>query len=271
MEIGINELFEMLSSNNDEKIQKIGIEEGKKIKNLHFLMQPIGEKSSWENCARIIVQKSDEILSEYDLFLFEWLQDENWPGFEIIYNRIKTMPAELIHSSYIYSIKKAIKEKHESKCDTWLITLLELADNKKLYNILEKKEKKIIKKYMRKYKKTLEERKAWQKEWYDNVEKNYFPLKLEVIDDNEILKTEDVFLKEYKNTFNKMKHLLPNGYEEESYEEIFKTYLHNTKMLLPNEIQDKISDIRLLTLGKVLRKEYNLIGEVVKFVKTSKK
>ena len=30
MEIGINELFEMLSSNNDEKIQKIGIEEGKK-------------------------------------------------------------------------------------------------------------------------------------------------------------------------------------------------------------------------------------------------
>ena len=119
MEIGINELFEMLSSNNDEKIQKIGIEEGKKIKNLHFLMQPIGEKSSWENCARIIVQKSDEILSEYDLFLFEWLQDENWPGFEIIYNRIKTMPAELIHSSYIYSIKKAIKE--ISKADTLII------------------------------------------------------------------------------------------------------------------------------------------------------
>ena len=263
MEIGINELFEMLSSNNDEKIQKIGIEEGKKIKNLHFLMQPIGEKSSWENCARIIEQKSDEILSEYDLFLFAWLQDENWPGFEIIYNRIKTIPAELMHSSYIYSIKKAIKEKHESKCDTWLITLLELADNKKLYNILEKKEKKIIKKYMRKYKKALEERKVWQKEWYENVEKNHFPLKLEVIDDDKNLKTEDIFSKEYKNTLNKVKHLLPKGNEEETYGEIFKTYLHNTKMLLPNEIQDKISDIRLLTLGKVFRKEYSIIEKVI--------
>lgn len=36
MEIGINELFEMLSSNNDEKIQKIGIEEGKKNKKSTF-------------------------------------------------------------------------------------------------------------------------------------------------------------------------------------------------------------------------------------------
>ena len=49
MSIGINELFEMLNWNNDEDIQKKGIEEGMKIKYISILIQPIEDKSIWEN------------------------------------------------------------------------------------------------------------------------------------------------------------------------------------------------------------------------------
>ena len=53
----INELFEMLDSNNDAEIQIAGIEEAKQIKFFSILFQPVENKSVWENCAKVIVTK----------------------------------------------------------------------------------------------------------------------------------------------------------------------------------------------------------------------
>ena len=64
MSLGINELFEMLNWNNDEKIQKRGIEEGKKVKHISAFFQT-GDKNIWENCAKIIASHSDEELKIY--------------------------------------------------------------------------------------------------------------------------------------------------------------------------------------------------------------
>ena len=131
MLVDINILFEMLDINNDISIQQKGIEEGKKVKYLSVFMQPIESKNVWENCAKIIVSKSDEELDKYMFFLMEWLQDENWSGFDIILNRLKKMPESMIVDDYSYFIKKAVKEDID-----WLERLSYLSENKKLYQML---------------------------------------------------------------------------------------------------------------------------------------
>ena len=49
MAMGIDQIFDMLSWNNNEEIQRQGIQEAKKIKHLSVLFQPIESKSIWEN------------------------------------------------------------------------------------------------------------------------------------------------------------------------------------------------------------------------------
>lgn len=100
MDMGIDQIFEMLSWDNEEKIQAKGIEEAKKIKHLSVLIQPIESKAIWENCAKVLASKNDQELAGYLIDLFEWLQDMNWPGAEIIYERLKMMPKENIKTCY---------------------------------------------------------------------------------------------------------------------------------------------------------------------------
>ena len=113
----INEVFEMLNWNNSEEIQQKGIEEASKIKYISILFQPVENKGIWENCARVIAQKSDEVLSTYMIMLFEWLKDANWPGFFVIYNRIKKMKPDNIYPDYSYCIAMAKKQNDESWLD----------------------------------------------------------------------------------------------------------------------------------------------------------
>lgn len=107
MDIGIDQIFEMLSWNNDERIQAQGIEEAKKIKNLSLFFQPIESKSIWENCAKVLVSKTDDELKLYLLDLFKWLQDMNWPGADIVYERLKSMPIQHIETAYKISLSIA--------------------------------------------------------------------------------------------------------------------------------------------------------------------
>lgn len=139
--MGIDEIFDMLNCNNDIEIQKKGIEEGKKIINFCILFQPIETQEIWENCAKIIATKSDKILMNHSSLLFKWLQDENYPGYDIILNRIKLIPVDLMKLSYYYAIRDAIKYQNKK----WLKNLSELLENKDLYDSLGKKYKKIIK------------------------------------------------------------------------------------------------------------------------------
>jgi hypothetical protein len=132
MSIDINQLFEMLSWNRDEQTQKKGVEEASNIKYLSVLIQPIEDKSIWENCAKVLAKKSDKDLELYLMYLFKWLQDANWPGFEIIYNRIKKMPALIIISAYSCSIRNAIKIDD----DIWLDYLSGFIDDRDLRMLL---------------------------------------------------------------------------------------------------------------------------------------
>ncbi len=102
----INEVFDMLSS-CVEADQKKGMIEASKIKYLSVLIQPIEDKSIWLNCARVLVTKTDDELIPYIVSLFEWLQDMNWPGSDLIYNRLIRIPPKSIELPYSISLKRA--------------------------------------------------------------------------------------------------------------------------------------------------------------------
>lgn len=98
------------------------INEAKKYKYLYPFIQPyIPNKSKvvWEPCAKVIAFKSDEELEPYLNQLFEWLQDMNWPGADIIYDRLLQMPFSLIEDAYNFSCSRA----ERNNDNPWLMAL----------------------------------------------------------------------------------------------------------------------------------------------------
>ena len=116
----INQVFCMLSWDSDEKTQQKGIREAQEIKYLSVLFQPIESKSVWENCAKVLASKSDDELKLYIFRMFQWLQDMNWPGAEIIYRRLLEMPAEMLAWRFQRSLADAIALKD----NPWISCLL---------------------------------------------------------------------------------------------------------------------------------------------------
>ena len=120
---------QLTTEENEAKAQK-GIDTAKQIKNLFPFMQPIvvppeKSKSVWEPCAKVIAMRSDEELEPYLFMLLEWLQDTNWPGALIIYDRLIRMPYSLLEFPYTYSRKMA--EQTNDTC--WLGTLEDLYED----------------------------------------------------------------------------------------------------------------------------------------------
>jgi hypothetical protein len=77
----------------DEVIQEIV---GRPGFEYSLLLQPLGRKRCWENCALIFCKAPDEIVIKHLDGLFEWLQDLNWPGAEAIMARLERLPASIL-------------------------------------------------------------------------------------------------------------------------------------------------------------------------------
>ena len=118
--ITIDQIFEMISWDSEKKTQLIGIEKAKSIINLSVLFQPTESKSVWENCAIIISSKTNEQLKPYVISMFEWLQDMNWPGANIIFNRLLQMPFDMLELPY-----KTVYKMAEKNDDIIWITVLQ--------------------------------------------------------------------------------------------------------------------------------------------------
>ena len=127
-------LLKKLNWNNPIEIQREGIREGLKEKDLTIFMTPYvpGEfnlsKQVWENCARILYQKSDEELTPYLENLFEWLQDLNVPGALIISKRLYEFSKNNIF--LFEEVKnKCIKRATKSNDKIWIDVINEIKDN----------------------------------------------------------------------------------------------------------------------------------------------
>lgn len=122
MEVNIDKIFEYLSWENSNEIQKHGIKLANNINNLSVLIMPIENKSIWENCAKILISKSDEELRMYLFKLFEWLKDMNWPGAYLIYDRLICISSEIFLPAYQYNLSVA----KQMKDSAWEIVLNDL-------------------------------------------------------------------------------------------------------------------------------------------------
>lgn len=88
----IDTIMRMIDWNNSETEQQRGIEMAREVTCLKAFFQPFGpgyNKNVWENCARILYERSDEELEPYISDMLIWLQDLNWPGAETILKRLK--------------------------------------------------------------------------------------------------------------------------------------------------------------------------------------
>jgi len=142
MNVDVNQLFEMLES-DDEDVQYKGIDEAAKVKYLSIFILPIESKGLWENCARVLANRTNEELELYLPWLFEWLKDANWPGFDIIYKRIQSMPTRFIALEYQCAVKKALQCMDEM----WLEWMSGLISNQELLSSLPPDQQKLMKNY----------------------------------------------------------------------------------------------------------------------------
>ncbi len=127
----LDEIYESFiwdaSYTNEEYESKItvGINEAKKYKYLYPFIQPlipVESKIIWGPCARVIASKSDEELKPYLYLLFEWLQDLNWPGACVIFDRLLKMPFSLLENELNYCKHRAEKDNDQ----LWLRALEDL-------------------------------------------------------------------------------------------------------------------------------------------------
>ena len=80
--------LEMMDCSQPKVVQERGTELAARLNIIHFLMPDgtLHNKNMWENCAKVVSQKSDEELKP---FLFSLLQDARWPGALIVAERLK--------------------------------------------------------------------------------------------------------------------------------------------------------------------------------------
>lgn len=88
----IDYIMSLLDWNNDIAEQERGVILAREIKCFNVFFQPgcsFYGKNVWDNCARIISEKTDEELAPYLPEMMVWLQDMNWPGAFCILDRLK--------------------------------------------------------------------------------------------------------------------------------------------------------------------------------------
>ena len=122
MEESFDKIFEYLSWNNSDEIQKYGLKLADNINNLSVLIMPVENKSIWEHCAKTLINKSDDELCIYFVELFEWLKDMNWPGAYLIFDRLACVSTERFLPAYQHSLSVA----KQLQDRTWEMVLKDL-------------------------------------------------------------------------------------------------------------------------------------------------
>lgn len=132
----IDEIMDMLDWKNSIEVQEKGVELGCKVRCINVFQQPGHPghcKNVWDNCAKILSQKSDETLKPYIYNLLEWLEDSNWPGAGIIFERLMKYN-NVQHLAYW--VEECARMADATKNRLWQINLAALLEYEQLVNHL---------------------------------------------------------------------------------------------------------------------------------------
>ena len=123
----IDDIMDMLDWNHSKEEQEKGLKLARTIKSINVFIQPLDSKHNknvWENCAKVLSERSDEELKPYIISLLEWLQDMNRTGDFTIIERLKNNKDKKIFNwSYRVVMNKALKLDDE----IWKENLIELS------------------------------------------------------------------------------------------------------------------------------------------------
>lgn len=129
----IDDIMKMLDCYNSEEIQQKGIELAKDVKSINVFIMPCNPESNmnvWENCAKILATKSDNILEPYAFQLLEWIADTMKPGGLIILERLKNFSEMQGH--LLTAVKMCASDAIASENSLWIGAFTELLDNEKI-------------------------------------------------------------------------------------------------------------------------------------------
>ena len=117
--ISINYIMDLIDWNNSEDNQAKGIELAQEVKCISIFLQPVEKyynKNVWDNCAKILSERSDQELSTYLIPLMKWLQDMNWPGAFCILDRLQKYEKDLL---FEFALDTCIKYAKALEDDVW--------------------------------------------------------------------------------------------------------------------------------------------------------
>ena len=116
--VNIDDILELLDWNRSSEEQSQGRTLAQEVKCLNVFLQPrlpYGIRV-WDNCAKILVEKTDQELSPYLMELLVWLQDLNWPGAWTILERLQNYQKDL---SYEIAFRTCLKCAKALEDETW--------------------------------------------------------------------------------------------------------------------------------------------------------
>lgn len=124
----IDDIMDMLDWNQNKEEQEKGLKLAKSIKSINVFIQPLDSKHNknvWENCAKVLSERSDEELKPYIISLLEWLQDMNWPGAFIIFERLKNYKDK---ENFVWSYCVVMNMAEKLDDEIWKENLIELSE-----------------------------------------------------------------------------------------------------------------------------------------------
>lgn len=129
----IDEIMDMLDWNNDYDIQEKGRVLSKDIRCINVFLRPghLGHgKNVWDNCAKILAERSDTELEPYLHELFEWLLDMNCPGAYCVWERLLHYGESVWFDKVLNLCVDEAKALNE---EIWLDNLLEFQKQRKIH------------------------------------------------------------------------------------------------------------------------------------------
>lgn len=134
----IDTIICLIDWNRSKEDQQKGIDMAREVKCIKAFFQPYVPgncKRVWENCARIIIERSDEELVPYTNDLLIWLNDLNVPGAELILQRLLVFSDTTVLALLLQRIVPGLVAIDDKP---WLMSLANLLDNNNLVEKLDK-------------------------------------------------------------------------------------------------------------------------------------